>query len=276
MPHGLGGKRRSLFPDRRQAARWILPGTAISVQRPRIDAGLIYVGDIFPGPTGDREPSLIRPGLTIDGDATPPPAHSQIYATTYRDLTPAERDAYLAWLAGGRQDTDVPATFVALFLYGLERRVTVDLQVDPTIANEFPVIRDTVKRLLAQQADGMFTVGYAISHVLILVKLPPVSLDPEPMNAKPFGRSRYDDDTALRIFLGHQAVNGRPTPANVAYAWARVLPTSTQRVAADRCPKEFAKLFEVRYREAHGEGLTPLPPGHPVEVGYSAANPLLS
>ncbi|HKI86079.1 MAG TPA: tellurite resistance TerB C-terminal domain-containing protein, partial [Thermoanaerobaculia bacterium] len=76
----------------------------------------------------------------------------------------------------------------------------------------------------------------------------------------------------LRLMLGEVANASLPLPTELALSWTLTSPEAYLRTPAQRCTEEFASLFERRYRERFGDGLT-LPLGKQLQVGYRASSP---
>src|SRR3954467_12741861 len=102
MPTALASRARHVERPRRivkyAPLRWINPGELIEVAGYEIRCGLFYISE---GPSDEGEASAINPHLPVSdpaGSVDRLPFH-----TFYESLTPAQRGAYLGWLAAGRK-----------------------------------------------------------------------------------------------------------------------------------------------------------------------------
>jgi len=240
----------------REPACWIAPGEPIDIHGYRIAGGLLYVGESLPAPTGGVDPALIDPALDVDTRRPDSSAESLAHWPSYATLSPASRAGYLAWLAGGRRDPTATIGFVFLFYYGLERRVLVDLRQDDSIAAEVPAIQAELRELLRVygEASGSFR-GYAGNFLDLIEAF--LGLRAPPADLPPLAPRGVDFPLALRLGLARMAADRLAVPAPWALAWGWYCPGIPLRTPATRCPEVFARLFAVRYREAHGEGIRP-------------------
>ncbi|TDC60706.1 hypothetical protein E1200_30045, partial [Actinomadura sp. GC306] len=230
------------------AARWHGPGEACRVAERTLPGGMLYVGTGLAAASGDGiEPALIDPRLPVDWGSPDWAGRELGYWPSYSEISPGCRAAYLRWLEAGRRHHDVSVGYAFLFLYGLERRVLVDLARDAQArAVEAPLIRDEVERLLGLfGSDGSFR-GYATEFCAVLeARAVAASAGPAPE------ADRGRPSPRLRIGLGEFARSGRPLPADWALAWVMSHPGYAPRTSAKRCPEEFARLFAVRYEDRH-------------------------
>ena len=232
---------------------WIKPGTEVLISGRIVPGGFIYVGSTFASArnASSLEPSLIDPTLSTE------PASSETVTgagvPTYGEMTPGERGRYLDWLSAGRSDSAAAEQFVMLYFFGLERRVLVDHLEPDRERDELPVLLQELGRLLgayshyewfARQAEELQTLvrvvrGYQKAYDFTPGIEQPLD-NPPPLTA---------------IALGQLAAEERPIPASWALAWLSKDPSSRFRVACSVCPKEFRRLFEMRYSKLHGAGL---------------------
>lgn len=245
-------------------------GQPVSVAGYNIPGGLLYVGQGLGTQTAITEPSLINPRLPVDTRRPDLAGATMGYWPSYDKITPRARAAYLAWLAGGRRAPDVGIGYVFLFLYGLERRVLVDIARDPALRPELSAIRSEVARLLATYDwNGSFR-GYASSFIDVLDVL---TSDGTAAQIPSLTQgSRWKTPAALVVTLASHADAGRPLPADWALAWAWYHPEMRVGVTATRCLEEFKALFTLRYAEKFGDGLVLKPVGKRVSLEYRAAS----
>lgn len=248
------------------SGRWVPHGEPAAVNGHVIPGGLFYVGRHLPSASGAIEPALINPDLPI---ATSPercvvPRSGPELA--YHLLSPVARTAYLDWLAGGRR-TDIASGLVLLFCFGLERRILLDGDDDPTVHPELPALAAESRRLLARYGAGATALRGAFDHLLDLLELLTAQRDvpePRPTRATPM---------AVRIGLARFAVSSTPVPAAWARAWLHHHPLLTPRRSESDCPAEFARLFTLRHRERFGHGAIPADDGPGIRLRYRPASP---
>lgn len=245
-------------------------GESVTVAGYTVPGGLIYVGQGLAAQAETTEPSLIDPRLPVDVRHPDRSGATMGYWPAYDEISPGARAAYLSWLAGERRAPDAAVGYVFLFLYGLERRVLVDIAHDPALRPELPVIRSEVARLLGlYDWNGSFR-GYASSFLDVLDVL---TSDGAAAQLPPLTRgSRWKTPASLIVTLASHADTGRPLPAEWALAWAWYHPEMRVGVTATRCLDEFRVLFELRYADKFGEGLVLKPVGKKVRLEYRPAS----
>ena len=85
-----------------------------------------------------------------------------LLAVLLRKSPQREEPPTSVWLAQGRRIPDIPIGYVFLFMYGLERRVLVDIADQPDLALELVQIRAEMVELLRLYGDsGRSFSGYA-------------------------------------------------------------------------------------------------------------------
>jgi hypothetical protein len=259
--------------------QWVPPGQSARVAGCNIPGGLIYIGQQLPSAIGTIEPALINPVLPL-GNAEPNRSGYDLDpAPSYHLISPDSRAAYLAWLAGGRDPSDVPLGFVSLFFSGLERRVLVDAADDPAVRRELPAIAAEVRRLRAAlvPANNSFNSrATAFLDVLDLLCAPRWRPGSSPPSGRPPAPhlDRWPVPMALRVAIAGFAVTSRPVPADWARSWAWYHPSLFPRTPQTRCPQEFEQLFAVRYARRFAAGLVPqAAASSPIRIGYSPASP---
>ncbi len=200
------------------------------------------------------EPALVDPMLTASPGDEILSVRRLSYWPSYTEASPEARGAYLQWLAGGRQVPEADIGYVFLFFYGLERRVFHDAERDTAFRVEFPVIEAELRRLLGIYGGNPSFRSYALSLLNVLscfrVAAEELEATVPPIELGGFGLS-----ARLKIGLGHMGEDKRPIPTDWAFAWLRSDPNVRLKTPAQRCPKEFRRLFEIAYAKRHGPGL---------------------
>jgi tellurite resistance protein len=245
--------RRSMSSNRPRA-RWVPRGESVQVGDLMLPGGMLYFGYGMGSVGSDygTEPALIDPTLFVDKLVRDDAGESMSYWPSYAAITPSARAAYLHWLANGRTDPSAYIGYVFLYFYGLERRALHDADHDPSAVRELPDIVAEVQRLLSihrgsrsfTQYGGGFVDYLRVRHGLLdeSADRPPEAGD----GALPL---------ALRASVARRAMAGEPIPSAWALAWVRSDPEAPLRTPATRCPEEFDRLFEARYRDQFGEGM---------------------
>jgi uncharacterized tellurite resistance protein B-like protein len=234
---------------------------------------MVYVGTSLPSPKGGTEPSLINPAFRINTQNPDWAGQSLDYWPSYESITPAARAAYLTWLADGRRHPDVPIGYVFLFMYGLERRVLMDIAKDPALTGELIPIRAEMRSLIELHGDRSNSFSGYASRFLELVDFilmqAPASAGCEP---PALTESRWLVPISLKVGLGDLAADGKPIPAQWALAWAWFHPEIPVRTPASRCTEEFTRLFALRYRQKFTDGFTVRPGKTTIKISYYTAS----
>jgi uncharacterized tellurite resistance protein B-like protein len=256
----------------RRKGRWYGPDESVDLGQGVRIPGMVYAGHGLLSPRGGVEPSLIDPALPVDSGDPDWSGQCLSYWPSYSDITPAGRAAYLAWLGQGRRLPDVPIGYVFLFMYGLERRVFVDIVKQPDLALELVQIRAEMSTLLEIYggSSGSFS-SYASRFIEAIDFILLQDADAAP--ALPaLTESRWAVPLALRVQLGALAADGKPIPADWALAWAWFHSDVAVRTPATRCPEEFTRLFRLRYEQRFRNGFTVRPGAARVQLNYTSAS----
>jgi uncharacterized tellurite resistance protein B-like protein len=239
---------------------------------------MLYVGSgLRPvsGYRGDVEPALLPPHHQVSWSQPDHEGRLMHYWPSYSSIDPASRAAYLHWLASGRQDPAAAAGYVFLFFYGIERRVLVDAQISEQAKAEIGGLLAEVQRLLEIYGRNRSFHGYA-SSFLAIARLLHHPIDLATL-LPPKIRNTWEIPLTLKIALGAFAAEGKPVPAEWAYAWAACSPEIRLRTAAQRCQEEFEELFKIRYAEAFtGEGFKIRPNKTFIKAEYRPSSPSFS
>ncbi|WP_232021203.1 MULTISPECIES: tellurite resistance TerB family protein [Pseudonocardia] len=214
-------------------ADWCPPGRAVTVAGIAIRCGAFWFGP------GD-EPSTVDPYLQVDG-RSPDWGATTVTDLRYDRLSPSARAAYLVWLASGRRAPEAPTVWPELYLWGLERRMIVDGDDDPTLLAEVRAIGAVYGRSPA--------VAALVARLSALDRSAGApALDP--MAAGP--------PAELAVEIGRRALAREPVTAEWALAWAWYHPELPRQDAASRVPELFASLWRHRFGERYPQGL-PVP-----------------
>jgi tellurite resistance protein len=254
---------------------WVSSQQEVEIAGRHIAGGLFYRGQNLLAGNRDFpivEPALIDPSLEVSSHASGE-GPSRFYWPSYQRLSPTDRATYLEWLAGPRRACEVSQSLAFLYFYGLERRLLRDPEESSSAASERDVIAVEMARLKSEAEDDQER--SALTHQLgqLLEFLEAQDLlqgrsNPPP----PRERSGWQVPMSLRLMLGEVANANLPLPTELALSWTLTSPEAYLRTPAQRCTEEFAALFERRYREQFGDGLT-LPRGKQLQVGYRASSP---
>ncbi|WP_255218808.1 tellurite resistance TerB family protein [Actinomadura formosensis] len=257
---------------RGSVASWTPPGETCRVGDRTLPGGMLYVGTGLAAASGRGvEPALIDPLLPVDWSSPDWTGEGLGYWPCYSDIAPRCRAAYLRWLAAGRRHRDVSVGYAFLFLYGLERRVLLDLRRDDAArVREVPLIRAEIERLMGLfGSDGSFR-SYATEFRGLLELMSAAGEDPGTGSAPAADGAR--PSARLRLGLGEFARSGRALPADWALSWVMSHPGYSPRTAAKRCPEEFRRLFAVRYDDRHLGGFRIQPRGPELRFDYRPAS----
>lgn len=235
-------------------AVWLGKDHPVDVAGFKINAGMLYVGTVLRDLSGSVEPGLVNPLLSISTSPNGQPSPRLPYWPRYSEIPPQARGAYLQWLADGRKDPHIEVGYVFLFFYGLERRVIVDIAKNSALKPELADILEETRRLLNLYGEQSGSVRNYLSKFISLLELLGVQ---EKSYALPLPTLSAQNEVPyyLRVALGQLAVDGVPLPGELALAWAERDPTISRRLPATRCQEAFRRLFLIKYKDAHGDGL---------------------
>ncbi|MBX7186088.1 MAG: TerB N-terminal domain-containing protein [Vicinamibacteria bacterium] len=258
--------------DRPDDARWYGPGEGATVAGLTLSGGCLYVGKHLASVSriSGVEPALINPTLRVQLERVDSAGISMPYWPRYSEIGPECRGAYLRWLAGGRRDPTVGVGYVFLFLYGLERRVLHDAGRQDLAQQEWAAILREIEELLKLYGPGSRSFNGYASDFLDVAKVR--AGRPFALFKPPDGYEKGSWPAGLRLGLAEFAAGGRPIPPEWALAWARFHPEVRFPTAATRCAEELERLFEVRYRERFGTGLTVAPNRTKLTLSYRPAS----
>lgn len=239
--------------DQFMSARWLSKAESLTIAGIKIGNGLFYVGPTLHAANGDVEPSLIDPRKPVAKTGH----YTDQYAghwSSYSDMPPQARRAYLLFLADGKSAPGADIRYVFLYFYGLERRIFLDILGEERSQEELPQIAKELKRLYATYAsDSVHFEVYCERLIQIL--------DAASMSPKLYEQELGELGTSpglpfpLQLALGQAVRDNVPIPAQLAFAWIQRASGISRKTPARRCPEEFKKLFLSEYAKAFGLGL---------------------
>lgn len=234
--------------------RWIAPGETVEVLDYILRGGMLYVGTGMKDPNGTPEPSLINPMCAVQPTYGCYSTRSLDYWPNYSVIAPEARGAYLGWLASGRSHPKADIGFVIMYFYGLERRAFIDSYADVKAQEEWPVLIEEVRRLLALYGPNHRPFAERAQRFIEML------LAAKTAKNLVVGQSKYASVTSdmpleLKKELGHLALAGTPMTVDKALAWADSDPSLKRGAAINRLPAYFAPLFSLLYSAAYPTGL---------------------
>lgn len=257
-------------PQQEAADCWVPAGQSVDIDGQRVSGGLVYVGENLRGADNTylTEPALINPNLELSVGT----AGESGYWSSYESLSPAQRSAYLRWLAGPRRRHEADQTQLFIYYYGLERRLLADPSSDPSARSERIALIAELERL-QREGGGEDEHGSLARYLGALLDfLAAEDLLAGTREVQPPSESvGWEVPLTLRMMIGELTAARLRLPAELAKSWILTSPEAYLRKPAERCPQEFAQLFEIRYRERFGDGLA-LPEGGPLRLSYRTAN----
>lgn len=257
-------------PIRKRQAElvWYPPGQPLALDGLTIPDGMVYVstGEL-PWPGEPSALDLTQPISEIAED----PGVGLGYYPSFLGITPAQRRTYLEWLASGRSDAD-PAKrelgYVFLFIYGLERRLLLDGDLQPTLIAE-------VLRLL-QVYGSAHRSGSFNHYCLQLLHFSGWRQGQEEYRAfwpqlLQLDGDRPDEDS-LRLMLGNLHQRGEVMDWTMAYRLALLDEDSRKSSIVSRTREKFWELFRQRFEEKFPGGMPLGAAKQPATVEYRPAS----
>lgn len=244
-------------------AAWIPAGHDIRIHDLVVCGGLFYFGESLGVDASHEENCLVKPSLSVaqPGKAS---AAELAYHLHYAYAPPPARRAFLEWLASGRDDPKAPAGLVALYFYGLERRMYRDAHGD-----EAPILVAEVERLRAIYGGEGWLRQY-FDRFLAAASSQNDGTRPE----LTFDRNSYSGEIAfdVRTYLGGKLARKQPLDAEDALLWVLSVPDTHLRTPAQRCRDELKALWALRFSAAYPDGLGIRAPKKRIQLVYQAAS----
>lgn len=160
--------------------------------------------------------------------------------------------------------------YVFLYFYGLERRALIDK------AN-IPLVREEVIRLLHQYGENRSFFGYASSFLAYISATAPLQELQgkilEQLFSIPVKRIHED---ILALGLAWLACHERPLSPRLAFETARLDQRSKDSIVVKRTEVEFRTLFEKKYQDQCGVGMTLRTSKTQRKIEYLPASPTIA
>lgn len=254
-----------------QKGRWISVNEQLSVNGRQLTKGFFYFGGAMNSLDGyGIEPSLVddkRPASSPSVDSEIYTDESLGYWPTYASLSKGCRGAYLDWLASDRSNPNTPIGYVFIYFYGFERRV-IENKSNNQISNvEYIAIFEEVLRLNSVFNANRSFRGYSANFLELMALQRPALFEnrlsdiPETNNALSF-----------KVKLATTIANGKPVTAPLALEWLKNTFEYSLKTPARRCEEEFSQLFQIRFSEKFGEGISVKPNKTKLRLSYHAAS----
>jgi uncharacterized tellurite resistance protein B-like protein len=230
---------------------WYSPGQTVQFEDLKLRGGMFYstpkVLD-WPG-----EPSAIVATASVSKHADAP-SNDIGYYPAYQNLPPSQRRTYLEWLAAGRRDPrpeERALGYLFLFFYGIERRIIVEKDRDPSLIEELLAL------LLhyAPHHKSRSLRGYFLSLAHYGSRL---------MGAEQYRHYwprffEIDDgktgEEAMKLVLANLCDLREPMHWSIGYRLAMSNPESRKSVVVSRAQQEFWTLFQSRFENEFAGGM---------------------
>ncbi|TMP87537.1 ATPase [Pseudoalteromonas ruthenica] len=255
----------------KQKGRWISEDEQLSVNGRQLTKGFFYFGGVMNSLDGyGIEPSLVddkRPASSPAVDSEIYTDESLGYWPTYASLSKGCRGAYLDWLASDRSNPNTPIGYVFIYFYGFERRVIENKSNNQISDEEYIAIFEEVLRLNSVFNANRSFRGYSANFLELMALQKPALFEdrlsdiPETNNALSF-----------KVKLATTVANGKPVTAPLALEWLKNTFEYSLKTPARRCEEEFSQLFQIRFSDKFGEGISVKPNKTKLRLSYNAAS----
>ncbi|RTR37675.1 ATPase [Shewanella canadensis] len=257
----------------KQKGRWIGESEQLTINGRKLKKGLFYFGGVMDSLDGyGIEPSLVdekrpvsKPPLNENAET-----HSDDslgYWPSYASLSQGCRGAYLDWLASERSNPNTPIGYIFIYFYGFERRIIANKATSDVSDSEFIAVFDEVLRLNKVFSANRSFNRYSSDFLELMTLLRPSLLEYK-MDEIP------DTNNALsfKIKLANTVINEQPVGVKLALAWLKNTFEYSLKMPARRCEEEFKTLFEIRFAQKFGEGISVKPNKTKLCLSYNAAS----
>lgn len=255
----------------KQKGRWISEDEQLSINGRQLTKGFFYFGGVMNSLDGyGIEPSLVddkRPASSPSVDSEIYTDESLGYWPTYASLSKGCRGAYLDWLASDRSNPNTPIGYVFIYFYGFERRVIENKSNNQITNEEYIAIFEEVLRLNSVFNANRSFRGYSANFLELMALQRPTLLEdrladiPETNNALSF-----------KVNLATTIANGNPVTAPLALEWLKNTFEYSLKTPARRCEEEFSQLFQIKFSDKFGEGISVKPNKTKLRLSYHAAS----
>ncbi len=239
----------AIRPPEAKKLQWVPSGTLVEIAGRKIP-GMVYTSKYALGM--GSEPSAIC--TTASVDRRPSYVEDLSYYPSFPSLTPAQRGFYLDWLARGRRDPnpeDLPTGYLFLFFYGIERRILVEGDFDPTLWFEvlellkiYGLTRKS-RSIASYFGDFLHFTSYSTGPVgynnvcQMLFEL----------------QGKRTSDVALTLALANHYRTGTPVGWSLAHMVAMNHDDSRRSVVAERTGDAFKGMFRKRFEDVYPDGM---------------------
>ncbi|QDG35732.1 ATPase [Alteromonas mediterranea] len=255
----------------KQKGRWISVDEQLSVNGRQLTKGFFYFGGVMSSLDGyGIEPSLVddkRPASSPSVNSETYTDESLGYWPTYASLSKGCRGAYLDWLASDRSNPNTPIGYVFIYFYGFERRVIENKSNNQISNEEYIAIFEEVLRLNSVFNSNRSFRGYSANFLELMALQRPALFEdrlsdiPETNNALSF-----------KVKLATTIANGNPVTASLALEWLKNTFEYSLKTPARRCEEEFSQLFQIKFSDKFGEGISVKPNKTKLRLSYHAAS----
>lgn len=248
--------------------RWIQPGEEISINKKTITNGLFYYGGVLKSSRyNDVDSSLVDDTIPIKEAHYTFSDNSLGYWPWLNTLSPKCRGAYIDWLASDRDMPNVPIGYLFIYFYGIERRIIKDRKDGLVDNTELGALCTEIERLRTIFHDNRSFSNYSSSLLDYVANTSP---DVYSIPDDEIKNSVYSD--AFKVRLARIVSEGKPLPAELAYAWISNHPDYSLRTPSRRCPDEFKALFIEKYKDKYQDGMIIKPNKTKLRLHYRPAS----
>ncbi|MFT6255562.1 MAG: uncharacterized membrane protein YebE (DUF533 family) [Cellvibrionaceae bacterium] len=265
--------RENKKSSNKQKGRWVGKSEQITINGRKFNKGFFYFGGVMSSLNGyGVEPSLIDSTLPVSPisanmDSEYYTDETLGYWPSYVSLSKECRGTYLGWLASERDNQSLPVGYVFIYFYGLERRVIENKDNTLVSDQEFISIFEEVVRLNKTFNSNRSFRVYSANFLELMALLRPSLI-------KDRAAEIPDTNNSMRfkVKLANTIVNGKPVGAALALEWLKNTFEYSLKTPARRCENEFSKLFEIRFTQKFGEGMSVKPNKTKLRLSYNAAS----